>query len=57
MKKKIVITVLVVAVVLIGVALGGFFLLPKENKEDARDEKGEAFLCHGHCRGRVFRIQ
>lgn len=42
MKKKIVITVLVVAVVLIGVALGGFFLLPKENKEDARDEKGEA---------------
>ena len=38
MKKKIVITVLVVAVVLIGVALGGFFLLPKENKEDTRDE-------------------
>lgn len=42
MKKKAVIAAIVVAAVLVIAVVAGLFLLPKGNKEDARDEKGEA---------------
>lgn len=42
MKKKAVIAAIVVAAVLVIAVVAGFFLLPKGNQEDARDEKGEA---------------